>query len=83
MFSDDSASAPTFNWIRGESGLIHSQTHAGEDRMKGKQVMRLSQNYLINFFYSSTEMSRISLAWSIMGGRESLCEGLCINLRKH
>lgn len=51
--------------------------------MREKQVMKSFQNYPFNFFHCAVEMSKISLAWSIMGGSESLCEGVWINFWKH
>lgn len=51
--------------------------------MREKQVMKSFQNYPFNFFYCAVETSRISLAWSIMGRSESLCEGAGINFWKH
>lgn len=54
-----------------------------EGRIREKQVMKSFQNYPFNFFHCAVKMSEISLAWSIMGGSESLCEGVWINFRKH
>lgn len=45
--------------------------------------MKLFQNCAFNFFHRVEEMSEISLAWSIMGGSKSLCEGVRINFWKH
>lgn len=47
-----------------------------EGEMREKQVMKSFQNYPFNFFHCAVEMSKISLAWSIMGGSESLCESM-------
>eukprot|EP00064_Thunnus_orientalis_P016609 superscaffoldBa00003331_g16676 len=42
MFGSDSTSAPMFNWIRGKSGLIHSQTgrQGGLDEGKNRFLER-------------------------------------------
>lgn len=45
--------------------------------------MKLFQSCAFNLFHRVEEMSEISLAWSIMGGSESLCESLRINFWKH
>lgn len=74
MFGNDSTSAPIFNWIREKSGLIRSRAARRGGLDEEKQVMRSFQNILINISYCCTvETSRISLAWSIMGGSEGLC----------
>lgn len=51
--------------------------------MREKQVMKSFQKYPFNFLQCVVEMSKISLAWSIMGVSESLCEGVWINYGKH
>lgn len=52
-------------------------------KRKKKQVMKLFQNCAFNLFRRAEETSEISLAWSIMGGSESLREGVRINFWKH
>lgn len=55
----------------------------GEGWMREEQVMKSFQNHPFNFFHCAVETSRIPLAWSIMGGSESLCDGVWINFLKH
>lgn len=45
--------------------------------------MKSSQNHPFNSFHLAVEMSEISLAWGIMGGRESPREDVWINFWKH
>lgn len=45
--------------------------------------MKSSQKHPFNSFHLAAEMSEISLAWGIMGGRESPREDVWINFRKH
>lgn len=51
--------------------------------MREKQVMKSFQNHPFNFFHGAVEMSEISLAWAITGGRESSREDVWINFWKH
>lgn len=74
---------PCLIGLEGNRDKYTSEMGFGEGRMKGKQVMKSFQNYPFNCSHCDVKMSGISLAWSIMGGGESPCEGVWINFWKH